>query len=309
MTDMASAAPSPHRPEDSDTPDQAPPGYPTVPRPVEATPAPTIAVAPTEVLPAQGAIAPEAPAGPSEQAGWVPPPAPPAPPPQPLPPRPPGAVPPPLWPPGPSVAPQPPSPDPGGWGQPASAYPSPGYGPPGYGTPGYPPASGWQPGPAPAAAAPVARRPNPLAKLTVIAPSLLASMAISVGVVVLFFADLLIALGEPSGTRGNLRLLQFLSPGDLAVGAIMVVAVALVALIPLPDAAPASAVKGAAEAKLVAGVVAVAVGAAALVRAIVVLTISHQHVAVKLGNMIDALAAVIVAAAAAYWAFKPKAAR
>jgi hypothetical protein len=155
----------------------------------------------------------------------------------------------------------------------------------------------------------VVRRPSPLARLAFIPPSLLASLAISTGVVVLFFADLLIALGEPSGTRGNLRLLQFLSPGDLAVGAIMVVAVALVALIPLPEAAPTTALKGVAEAKLVAGVVAVAVGVAALVRAIVVLTISHQHVAVKLGNMIDALAAVIVAAAAAYWAFRPQAAR
>jgi hypothetical protein len=149
-------------------------------------------------------------------------------------------------------------------------------------------------------------RPPLLATLAVVPPSLVASLAISVGVVVLFVANLFIALGEPSGTRGNIRLLDFLSPADLAVGAIMVVAVALLALVPLADGAPASALKGVAEARLVAGVVAVTVGVAALVRAIVVLTIAHQHVAVKLGNMIDALAALLVALAAAYWALRPK---
>jgi hypothetical protein len=135
---------------------------------------------------------------------------------------------------------------------------------------------------------------------------MLASLAISVGVVVLFIANLLIALGQPRGTRGNIRLLQFLSTGDVAVGGIMILAVALVALIPLADGVPSAARKGTAEIRLIAGVVAVTVAAAALIRAIVVLTVSHQHVAMKLGNMVDALAALVVAAGAAYWAFKPR---
>jgi hypothetical protein len=145
-----------------------------------------------------------------------------------------------------------------------------------------------------------------MADLATIPPSMLASLAISVGVAVLFIANLLIALGQPAGTPGNIRLLQFLSPGDVAVGAIMILAVALVALTPLADGVPSVARKGTAEIRLIAGVVAATVAAAALIRAVVVLTVSHQHAAVKLGNMLDALAALVVAAAAAYWALKPR---
>jgi hypothetical protein len=124
--------------------------------------------------------------------------------------------------------------------------------------------------------------------------------------VVLFVANLLIALGEPVGTRGNVRLLQFLSPADLAVGAILIVAVALSTLLAQPEPAPAAKIFRQSEVRLIAGCISVAVALAALLRAIVVLTISHQHVAVKLGNMIDGLAAVLVAAAAAFWALRSK---
>ncbi|MDQ6616798.1 MAG: hypothetical protein M3083_19130 [Actinomycetota bacterium] len=136
-----------------------------------------------------------------------------------------------------------------------------------------------------------------MAELTATPPQLIASGAISAGVVVLFIANLLIALGLPTGTAGNVRLSQFLSPADVAVAAILILAVALVSLVPVPEAA---------NARMLAGIVAAAVVAAGLLRAIVVLTISQEHVAVKLGNMIDALAAVLVAAAAAFWALKPK---
>jgi hypothetical protein len=147
-------------------------------------------------------------------------------------------------------------------------------------------------------------------------PQLVASAAISAGVVVLFIANLFIALGQPTGTAGNVRLLQFLAGADLAVGAILVLAVALVALAPpsalapIEPTIPGPAVAGSAARpdlfRLVAGFVSVAVAAAGLVRAIAVLTIAHQSGAVKLGNMIDALAAVALAAAAAYWALRPR---
>lgn len=146
-------------------------------------------------------------------------------------------------------------------------------------------------------------------------PQLLASLAISVGVVVLFIANLFVALGQASGTAGNVRLLQFLSPSDVAVGAIMIVAVALVVLLPsdppaalLPSDPPASATPTLAPAtvRMTAGIVAAFVTAAAFVRAITVLTVSHQHAAVKLGNLIDALAAIAVAGIGALWGLRTK---
>lgn len=148
--------------------------------------------------------------------------------------------------------------------------------------------------------------------LTATPSPLLASLALSAGVVVLFVANLFVALGEPAGTPGNVRLLQFLAPADLAVAAIMVLAVALVSLAPTAAVAPASPTVPIASGAppelgpdtvwMTAGVVAAVVGAAALIRAITVLTIDHQHGAIKVGNMFDALAAVLVAAVAVLWA-------
>ncbi len=142
--------------------------------------------------------------------------------------------------------------------------------------------------------------------LTAIPPQLLVSAVISVGVILLFLANLLSALGQPTGTAGNVRLLQFLSPADLGVGAVLIVAVALVVLLPQSEPAPASSVLGPEDVRLMAGFVAIAVAAAAFVRAIVVLTIAGDQVVLKLGNMVDALAAVVVAAAAAFWALQSK---
>jgi hypothetical protein len=121
--------------------------------------------------------------------------------------------------------------------------------------------------------------------------------------VVLFVADLFIALGQATGTPGNLRLLQFLAPTDVAVAAILVVAVALVALQGDASTAPGAPARSARSA---AGGVAGFVALGAFVRAITVLTIGHQHGAVKIGNMIDALAALLVALVATYWAFRDR---
>ncbi len=52
--------------------------------------------------------------------------------------------------------------------------------------------------------------------------------------------------------------------------------------------------------------VAALVAVAALLRGIVDLTVPHQHGAIKVGNLIDALAAVLVAAMAAAWGLRPK---
>ena len=152
-----------------------------------------------------------------------------------------------------------------------------------------------------------ASTPRAKVNLAAIPPQLLVSAALSVGVVLLFLSNLLIALGEPVGTAGNVRLLQFLSPADLAVGAVLIVAVALVALLPPADESKAaSSPLEAEDARLLAGFVAVAVAAAAVVRAIVVLTIAGEHAALRLGNMVDGLAALLVAAVAAYWALASK---
>jgi hypothetical protein len=190
-----------------------------------------------------------------------------------------------------------PSPSPagpgGGWNQPA-----PGYGPPR--------GPSYQQGPAWGAAPPPEPRQRSLPALATVAPQVIASLAISVGVVVLFLADFLIALGQPTGTPGNERMAQFLAPADLVVAAVMVVAVALVALVAPPDEGPATPALAATNVRAVAGFVAAALAVAAFLRAIVVLTIAHQRAVLKLGSMIEALAALVVAAAAAYWALKPK---
>ncbi|MGH9124655.1 MAG: hypothetical protein ACRDZ8_07995, partial [Acidimicrobiales bacterium] len=152
-----------------------------------------------------------------------------------------------------------------------------------------------------------ARPRRPAIDWKAIPPPRVASAAISVGVILLFLANLLVALGEVSGTAGNVRLLQFLSPADLAVAAVMVVAVFLAGRPPHGEGAPSPLrFLGAEDVRLIAGFVSVAVAAAAVVRAIVVLTISREHVVLKLGNMVDALAAALVAAAAAYWALATK---
>jgi hypothetical protein len=205
-------------------------------------------------------------------------------------------VPPPRWPP-----PPPPPPDRPPVGPPAAPGPGPHYAsqPPGYG-PSYEQAPPWGPAPATPAAAPQVRRPPPFSQ---VASPVLASLALSAAVVVLFLADLFVALGEPPGTPGNLRLLQFLAPADVAVAAILVVAVALVAL--RPDSSPASGL-AAASARSTAGGVAGFVALGAFVRAITVLTIGHQHAAVKIGNLFDALAALLVALVAIYWAFRDR---
>jgi hypothetical protein len=120
-------------------------------------------------------------------------------------------------------------------------------------------------------------------------------------VILLFIANLFVAIGEPAGTQGNIRLLQFLSPADLAVGAIMIVAIVLVGMAPT---APAATGLTPDLVRLTAGAVVAFVAVAAFIRAITVLTISHQHAAVKVGNLFDALAAVLVAGVATYWAFR-----
>jgi hypothetical protein len=131
--------------------------------------------------------------------------------------------------------------------------------------------------------------------------ALIASLAISVGVVVVFVANLFIALGAPSGTSGKVKLLQFLSPADIAVAAATILAVALVALHqqarrddPVHRRAPAHRIA------LLAGTVGALVAVAAIVRAIVSLTLTERG-ALKAGTFIDGIASALVAAAAAFW--------
>jgi hypothetical protein len=142
--------------------------------------------------------------------------------------------------------------------------------------------------------------------LALIEPARLASLAISAAVVVLFLANFLIALGEPAGTAGNVRMLQFLAPAEVAVAAILIVAVALVVLLPTSDPPGTPSLLSGATVRAIAGFVSGAVAAAAFVRAIVALTIAHERVLLKLGTLVDALAAVMLAAVGAYWALKPK---
>ena len=209
---------------------------------------------------------------------------------------------------------------PGTWSQTpptyqAPGYQAPGYQAPGYQTPGYQAATDWQPSnqsPSGYAVRPAATPPQPSApSLLTAAPALAASMAITIGVAVLFLADLFIALGAATGTPGRDRLLEFLSPADLAVGVAMIVAVALVWLHRQRSAVDAGTVAGPPGAQagmvaMLAGAVAALVGAAALLRGIVDLTVPHQHGAIKVGHFIDALAAALVAAAAALWALRSR---
>jgi type IV secretory pathway VirB2 component (pilin) len=133
-------------------------------------------------------------------------------------------------------------------------------------------------------------------------PALIASLAISIGVVIVFVANLFIALGAPSGTSGKLKLLQFLSPSDVAVAAAMILAVALVALHQQrPTGRDEPAHRAAAHAiALVAGTVGALVALAAIVRAIVSLTVSEKGF-LKAGGFVDGLGSALVAAAAALW--------
>ncbi len=228
--------------------------------------------------------------------------------------------------------PAPASPAPGGWAQPPAAegtYPDPtyaapspghagpgaagaGYAPPGYGDPAYQPTTAWDPegrGAPPARdyRPPRARRSGP--SFAAIAPALFASALISIGVLVLFLGNLFIALGAPRGTSGRDRLLQFLLPTDLATAAALVLAVALVVLQrQMPVGAPVVGSRGGRvrSIALLAGGVAIFLAAAALVRGIVFLTVPHTPGAVKLGDFIGELAAVIVAGAAAWWALRQR---
>jgi hypothetical protein len=140
-----------------------------------------------------------------------------------------------------------------------------------------------------------------------VAPALFASLVISVGILVLFLANLLIALGAPKGTPGRDRFLQFLSPADLAAAAALVLAVALVALqrrLPGDGASigpPAGRVRTIA---LIAGAVGAVVALAALLRGIVFLTLPHQPGAAKVGYFIAHLVVVAVAGAAAAWGLR-----
>jgi type IV secretory pathway VirB2 component (pilin) len=131
---------------------------------------------------------------------------------------------------------------------------------------------------------------------------LIASLAISVGVVIVFVANLFIALGAPGGTSGKVQLLQFLSPSDVAVAAAMVLAVALVALHQQRPAGPDEPAHRAAAhfIALVAGVVGALVALAAVVRAIVSLTVSEKGF-LKAGGFVDGMGSALVAAAAALW--------
>jgi len=311
MTDSCSTIPA----DDEDQSGQAPPGY---PRP---TPPPTDA--PTQVM---RATSPEPPTSPGSPI-WSPPPPPAIPPPASAPSSGrPTWSPPPVPPPSPPASPAWPLAGPGGpaspspWSPPVPGYPATGYQPAGSppsGSPpsGYPPSAyptgtGGPPVAPPLASAPAAPSRRSL-DLKAVPPHLLASAAISLGVIVLFFSTLLIALGEPAGTAANIRLLEFLSPADLAVGALLVLAVALTTLTPAAKGSAGSPVVKAQpvkaeELRLLAGFVAVAVTAAALVRALFVLSISNEHVVLKLGNMIDGLAGVAVAAVAAFWALITK---
>lgn len=292
MTESGSPVPPADQPDDAE---EAPPGYRT-PEPPAVVSRETLGVSPP---PASGP-------GPVFEPDVAPPPGPPPsafPPPLPAPPPTPGPS------PGAGAPPAEPRSGPSGaspWSQPAPAYPQ-SYPP----TTGYPPASQYQSAPLWAATVPTEPVPSgtqkrPRLDWKTYPPSLLCSAAISAGIILLFLANLLVALGEVSGTPGNVRLLQFLSPADVAVAALLVVAVALVVLGPRAEKSSAPAFLGAEDVRLMAGFVAVAVAAAAFVRAIVVLTIAHEHAVLKLGNMVDALAAVLVAAAAAFWAMATK---
>ncbi len=191
---------------------------------------------------------------------------------------------------------------PGAWTQPPPGYAAPNYPDPNYPDPAYQQRPGWN---GPGYRQPRVRRSGP--GLATVAPALFASLIISIGVIVLFFGNLFIALGAPHGTPGRDRLLQFLAPADLATAAALVLAVALVVLQrQLPGDAPVVGPRGGRvrSIALLAGGVAAFVALAALVRGIVFLTVPHQPGAVKLGDLIAELAVMAVAGAAAWWALR-----
>jgi hypothetical protein len=249
--------------------------------------------------------------------GWAPPPPAPAPPPPP---------PPPSWPQGPPFGPPPQQGPARGYQQgPPPGYPQgppPGYQqgpPPGYQQgppPGYPqgPQPGYQQGPPTAYGhgSPYGRPQLPAAparpappNLLETAPAVVVSLAVSVGVIVLWLAALIVALGE-KGLDGKDRFLQFLSPGSLDVSLAMVVAVALVVLHHQRPSARTFGRSQAPNALLVATVLAGAVGLASLVRGIVELTIANQAGLVKLGRFVDGLAGVPVAVATVLWGLRAR---
>jgi hypothetical protein len=142
-----------------------------------------------------------------------------------------------------------------------------------------------------------------------VAPALFASVALSVGVAVLFLGNLFVALGAPSGTSGRDRLLQFLTPADLATVVALALAVALVVLQRhMPVDNPVVGPRGGRvrSVALLAGVVAAFVTVAAMLRAIVFLTVPHQTGAVKVGDFVAELAIVLIAAAVAAWALRQR---
>jgi hypothetical protein len=190
--------------------------------------------------------------------------------------------------------------------------PPPGYqqGPP----PGYQqgPPPGWQPASGQAGAtlagqsamvAPTvpAARPN----LLETAPMVAGSLAISLGVVVLWLAALIVGIGE-RGLSGRERLLQVLSPGNLAVAVAMLLAVLLVVLHRRREADSAAGRSPVEMALLVAIVLAAAVGVAGLLRGIVELTVAHERILAKFGRFVDGLSPIPVAAAAVLWGLRAR---
>jgi hypothetical protein len=194
----------------------------------------------------------------------------------------------------PPVAPPVPPAPPAGWAQT----------PPGYADPAYNQAYGQAPGYRPRRA----RRTGP--SYITVAPALVASLAICIGIIVQFLGNLFVALGAPKGTAGRDRLLQFLSTADLAAAAALVLAVGLVVLQRQGPgvAAPVVGPRGGRvrSIALVAGVVAVVVAFAALLRGIVYLTVPHQPGAVKIGYFIVSLAVALIASAAAAWSLRSR---
>jgi hypothetical protein len=234
---------------------------------------------------------PGAPQGPPP--GYQPPP-----PPGYQPPPPPGAPqgPPPGYQPPPPPGYQPPPPPGGGWApSPTPGYQQPQSGPP----PGYQQAGPYAP------RAPQPPRPSPLET----APTVVGALAICLGIVIVWLAATVLAFGTPH-LSGKARLLQFLSPGNVLVGVAMLVAVFLVAS-HWPAEAEAGTGDGdggalASTAMLVVVALAAAVGVASLLQGIVELTVAHERGAVKLGQLIDGLATLPVAALAVLWGLQAR---
>ncbi len=135
------------------------------------------------------------------------------------------------------------------------------------------------------------------------APLTVASLAISLAVVVSWLAAFLLAIGT-GGLNGRERWIQFFSPGDVPFAIAMVVAVLLAATqrqrASEAEAAPA------ATALLVAVIIAGAIGVAALLGGIVELTVANQRAVAKLGQLIDGLAPIPIVAAAMMWGLRAR---